>query len=240
MEINEKVKIVLSHPQDGQNIGSVCRAMKTMGITKLCIVGDGTYEEERVKTLSVHAYDIYENAERVSTLKEALLSSSLSIATTRRKGKFRKLRVFNPEEISKQINNSEGLVSIVFGRESDGLRDDEVNECGEICTIPTSVLFPSLNLSQAVQIICYEIFKNNNKYKDERIGVNKERVECAKNNISSSLENIGYYKRDDEKKWTEIFISNIIERAMMSEREVKKLEDIFEKAEKISRFKEKK
>lgn len=239
MEIQERVKIVLTEPQDGANIGSVCRAMKTMGLSNLVIVGSDEYDENRVKTLSVHAYDVYENAERIKTLKEALLHSTLTIATTRRRGKFRKLRTFTPEEVAEQVLTSDGEVSIVFGRESDGLRDDEVEECAEICTIPTSPIFPSLNLSQAVQIICYEIFKNSDKYKDKRIGVNKERIEKAKDNISQSLENIGYYKREEEKKWTEIFFSDIMERAMMSEKEVQKMEKIFNKAEKISRFKEK-
>ncbi|MDD3823315.1 MAG: TrmH family RNA methyltransferase, partial [Sphaerochaetaceae bacterium] len=52
----DRIRIVLVEPQDGANIGSVCRAMKTMGIRRLAITGDKVYDETRVRTLAIHAY----------------------------------------------------------------------------------------------------------------------------------------------------------------------------------------
>ncbi len=71
---------------------------------------------------------------------------------------------------------NEGIVSIVFGRESNGLTEDEVNCCSEVVTIATSEAFPSLNLSQAVQIITYNLFNNLKTLKTERKIVDKKRI----------------------------------------------------------------
>ncbi|MDA3940284.1 MAG: RNA methyltransferase, partial [Spirochaetia bacterium] len=54
--MNDKLKhiqIVLVQPQSSENIGSVCRAMKTMGISKLAIIGSTIYDPNRIKKLSV-------------------------------------------------------------------------------------------------------------------------------------------------------------------------------------------
>ena len=66
-EWSERIEIVLVETQDGANIGSVCRAMKTMGLVNLTIVGDREYDENRVRTLALHASDLWENAKRTKT-----------------------------------------------------------------------------------------------------------------------------------------------------------------------------
>ncbi len=237
---SERIEIVLVETQDGANIGSVCRAMKTMGLTHLTIVGDRVYDEDRVRTLALHASDIWENARRCSTLDEALSTSVFTVGATRRRGKFRKMSAYSPEQLSEKIKSlPEGKVSIVFGREADGLRDDEVNKCAAICTIPTSPLFPSLNLSQAVQIICYTLFTLGMEYKTGLVAVTKDRIDKAVEGMSHNLSEIGYYKWDEEKKWTEQFLSDLIERAALSESELQRFEKIFHKTESIVKFKDK-
>ncbi len=236
----DRIEIVLVDTQDGANIGSVCRAMKTMGLTKLTIVGGRVYDEDRVRTLALHAADIWENAKRCSTLEEALSSSIFTVGATRRRGKFRKMSSYSPEQLSDKIKSlPEGKVSIVFGREADGLRDDEVNMCAAICTIPTSPLFPSLNLSQAVQIICYALFTGGMEYRTGLVAVTKERIDRAVDSMSANLEEIGYYKWDEEKKWTEQFLSDLIERAALSESELQRFEKLFRKTQSIVKFKDK-
>ncbi len=237
---SERIEIVLVETQDGANIGSVCRAMKTMGLTELTIVGDRTYDEDRVRTLALHASDIWERARRCPTLDEALSDSIFSVGATRRRGKFRKMSAYSPEQLSDKIKSlPEGKVSIVFGREADGLRDDEVNKCAAICTIPTSPLFPSLNLSQAVQIICYALFTGGMEYRTGLVAVTKDRIGRAVEDMSHNLSEIGYYKWDEEKKWTEQFLSDLIERAALSESELQRFEKIFRKTESIVKFKDK-
>lgn len=235
----DRIEIVLVETQDGANIGSVCRAMKTMGLTQLAIVGDRVYDDNRVRTLALHASDVWENAARYRTLDEALASSSFTVGATRRRGKFRKMSSYSPEQLSEKIKSlPEGKVSIVFGREADGLRDDEVNKCAAICTIPTSPLFPSLNLAQAVQIISYALFTGGMEYRSGMTAVTKERIAGAVEGMSKNLEEIGYYKWDEEKKWTEQYLLDLIERAGLSESELQRFEKIFRKTESIVKYKD--
>jgi len=233
-----RIQIVLIETQDGANIGSVCRAMKTMGITKLVLVTNNEYDENRVRTLALHASDIWENRTVYKTLDEALKTSIYSVGATRRRGKFRKSDYLSPEQLSDKISHmGEGLVSIVFGREASGLTDDEVNSCSQIVTIPTSKKFPSLNLSQAVQIITYNLFNNLKPYPVENTPVNKERVRIAVESSMDNLDDIGYFKQDLEKQWTTTLLKDVYERAQLTESELKRLEKLFYKVSKIAKYK---
>lgn len=235
----ERIHIVLVDTQDGANIGSVCRAMKTMGITNLDLVTTRCYDEDRVRTLALHASDIWENAKFYKTLEDALKNSVYVIGSTRRRGRHRKLSALSPDQLVDRINEyPEGIVSIVFGREADGLRDDEVAMCSEIVTIPTSDSFPSLNLSQAVQIITYSLFKGASKYPSGMVSVSRERSNEVTASIMDSLTTIGYFKQDEEEKWTRQFLRDLIERAHLSESEVKLFQKLFNKTEKIKIYKD--
>ncbi len=235
----ERIHIVLVDTQDGANIGSVCRAMKTMGLTKLDLVTTRVYDENRVRTLALHAADLWENARRFETLQEALKESVFTVASTRRRGKHRKLSAYSPEQLAEHINNiPEGDISIVFGRESDGLRDDEVMMCSSIVTIPTSDRFPSLNLSQAVQIVCYTLFQNAQVYPQGMTAVSHERVEKASEEACTHLRNIGYFKWDEEEKWMLQFFKDTLEKATLSESEMQRFEKLFAKIESIKVYKD--
>lgn len=236
----DRIQIVLVDTQDGANIGSVCRAMKTMGIERLALVSDREYDENRVRTLALHARDVYENRVVYPSLADALRDSIFTVGATRRRGKFRKMSSFSPEQLASKLSElPEGRISIVFGRESDGLRDDEVAQCSSIVTIPTSERFPSLNLSQAVQIICYVLFQNAQVYRQGMTAVDHQRIEKAVEGISSHLKAIGYYKWDEEEKWTRQFLADTLERAALSESEMQRFEKIFSKTETIARFRKK-
>lgn len=235
-----RIQIVLVDTQDGANIGSVCRAMKTMGISRLVLVSDRTYDENRVRTLALHASDIWENAIYCRTLEEALSSSIFSVGATRRRGKFRKSSSLSPEELSDKISlMGEGLVSIVFGRESNGLTDEEVNCCSQIVTIPTSENFPSLNLSQAVQIITYNLYNELKPEIAEKVAVDKGRIQKSVDDSISHLDEFGYFKQEFEKQWTESFLKDVYERAQLTENEIKRMEKIFSKMTKIAKYKNK-
>ena len=235
----DRIEIILCDTQDGANIGSVCRAMKTMGLTRLTLVTDRIYDDERVRTLALHAYDLYENRKEFTDLKSAISDSILSVAATRRVGKGRKTSRMNPEELADLINGlGNGKVSVVFGCESNGLSDEQVRACSMVVTIPTSDRFPSLNLSQAVQIICYSLFRRLRPYSGQSNVVTSERVGKAASDCIANLEEIGYFKNGDEKSFTLEFLTSVMERAGMTEGEVQRMEKIFSKTSKIARHRE--
>lgn len=234
----DRIEIILCDTQDGANIGSACRAMKTMGLSHLTLVTNQKYDENRVRTLALHASDLYENRKEFTNLSDALKDSVLSVAATRRRGKDRKTSCVTPVELANHINNfGKGKISIVFGCEANGLSDEQVHLCSMVVTIPTCDAFPSLNLSQAVQIICYELFQKMKKYPAGGNIVTTERVGKAADVCIEALDKIGYFKIDDERVFTREFLCDQFARSSMTESEVRRMEKIFTKASSISRYK---
>jgi len=222
------IQIVLVEPQSSENIGSVCRAMKTMGISKLSIVGKTIYDSGKIKNLSVHSYEVYENSKRFDNLKKALENSVLSAGTTRRTGKKRKYISVFPEELSRKISSiKSGEISIVFGRESSGLTVEELEECNIAVTIPSSPDCPSLNLAQAVQVITYSIYSANFKGSGYT-PVTSKRMKEVIDTISDSLGKLNFFKKN-EKKELEQFFNDIFSRAGISQTESVRIEKTFKK-----------
>ncbi|WP_236685506.1 RNA methyltransferase [Geobacter pickeringii] len=158
--IKEQISVVLVEPQSPGNVGMVCRAMKNMGLRELRIVKGCCLDHPEALKFAVSAKDLLEGARVFSTLQEALADTELSVATTRRHGKYRQ-EIFSPTEIVAKIaaNLSANRAAFVFGREDNGLSTDELSLCRWHATIPTSNEYGSLNLAQAVLIFCYELFK---------------------------------------------------------------------------------
>ena len=220
------IQIVLVEPQSSANIGAVCRAMGTMGITRLVITGNAIYNTARIKDLAIHSFDIYKNSKRFKNLKTALENSVLSAGATRRTGKKRKYISVYPEELSKKIDSIEsGEISIVFGRESSGLTVEELAECNIAVTIPSSPDSPSLNLAQAVQVITYSIFRSKFEGKGYK-PVNSKRMDQIMGTITESLESIDFFKKN-EKTELEHFFSDIFSRAGISQTESLRIEKTF-------------
>jgi tRNA/rRNA methyltransferase len=159
-QISKQVAIVLVEPQNPGNIGMVCRAMKNMGLFDLRLVNPCPVDHPEAVKFAVSAKDMLGKAALFPTLAAALADVPISVATTRRHGKYRQ-EIFMPDEIADKILADGGVngAAIVFGRDDSGLTTDEVALCRWQATIPTGNEFGSLNLAQAVLIFCYELFK---------------------------------------------------------------------------------
>lgn len=237
----ENICVILDHPDEPRNIGSACRAMANNDIKKLRIVGKKSdYDAEKISVLAIHAFYIYENAEFFNSITEAAEDCVLSFGTTRRRGKYRKGKLFLPEEfasladeISGSKENPGGKVALVFGNERTGLTDSELSECTDAVTIPSSIEFGSLNLSHAVQIMCYHLFRKNNSFLKGYTPVSLKRLDETVSVISENLKKIGFFKvagqNDMEKFW-----KSILSRAALSEGEVQYIEKVFTKAAGLS------
>ena len=154
------IEIVLVRPDGDANIGAVCRAMKSMGFASLTLVfpEERAVDEEIVATWALSARDIYHGARTVSSLEEALSSSSWSVGLTRRTGMRRTRRVVAVEEMAAEAAARAAAgarTALVFGNEATGLTREELEACSLAATIETDPAFPSLNLSHAVQLVCY-------------------------------------------------------------------------------------
>lgn len=240
------IAIVLSRPEEARNVGAVCRAMANSGLSDLRIVGEkGNIDSQKVKMLAIHAFDVFLQAKFFSSLKGSLSDCTFSCATTRRRGKKRKGKLLLPEEAASLVdrvtgNKGEeggGKAAIVFGNERTGLNDEEVNECNVGVTIPASEEFGSLNLSHAVQIMCYVLFRFAGERQAGYIPIDAAHLQNLVTSISNNLQEIGFFSVAGKrgKEGMEMFWRDILARAALSKGEAQYLEKIFNKIAGLTR-----
>lgn len=161
------IRIVLVEPAGALNVGSVARVMKNMGLQQLVLVNphcDPGGEEAR--RMAVHGGDVLVAAKRVATLPQALQGCQRAIATT---GRIEQSLVghgaIDPIESPRSalpwlLSSSDSAPfasALIFGPEDRGLSNTELNYAQRFVRIPTSPVYPSLNLAQAAAICCYEL-----------------------------------------------------------------------------------
>ncbi|HIA51980.1 MAG TPA: RNA methyltransferase [Candidatus Melainabacteria bacterium] len=147
------------------NIGAVARAMKNFALSDLRLVSPPkNYKDAEARKMAVGAFDILKNASVFESLEDALKDVAVSVGTT--SGKQRKLIPAPLAEISPSLLESanSNKVAFILGDERDGLRQEDLNRCHHIVTIPTSEALPSLNLAQAACIIGYELSRSGNNF----------------------------------------------------------------------------
>lgn len=229
------IVIVLDHPDESRNIGAACRAMANNDISELRIVGKiEDYDIEHIHVLAIHAGVIFDNAHFYDSIREATADCSICAGTTRRRGKKRG-KLLLPEEFAKmtsETTDSNAKVAIVFGNERTGLTDPQLDECNLGVTIPSSDNFGSLNLSHAVQILSYHMYRQSlvEKKSDYRgyTPLSLERVDKTVQNITDNMQKIGFFKMPGREDM-ENFWRSILSRASLSEGEAQYLEKTFTK-----------
>lgn len=154
----ENVRIVLVNTSHTGNIGSVCRAMKTMGLSDLVLVDPVQEPDSHASALAAGATDILGNAKIVPELKDAIADCQLTIATSAR-SRTLSWPMLEPRECGKKVveEGRNAKVALVFGRENSGLTNEELQQCQFHVHIPSNPEYSSLNLAMAVQTLCYEI-----------------------------------------------------------------------------------
>ena len=155
----ENVAIVLVQPQIPENIGAVARAMHNMGLDRLVVVDPKNLDTDRMnKTATGSSTKVLEGMDIYKNLREALAPFQYLIGTTARIGASRPA-LANPRSLARKLIpiSRDNLVAILFGPEDRGLSNDQLRFCHTIATVPTAS-FSSLNLAQAVMIVCYELF----------------------------------------------------------------------------------
>ena len=83
-DIKNQIDIILVETSHPGNIGSVARAMKTMGLSNLILVNPKEFPSKEAFMLSGNAQDVIEQATVVNTLEEAIKDSTNIYATSAR------------------------------------------------------------------------------------------------------------------------------------------------------------
>jgi len=157
-ELLERVRVVLCRPSHPGNIGASARAMKTMGIADLRLVAPSRFPAPEAQWMAAHAGDVLANARVHPQLGDALADCDAAFALSARPREWSP-QVLEPRAAAALAleRAASGPVAFVFGAESAGLTNEEIFACQFLVHIPTSADYRSLNLAQAVQVICYEV-----------------------------------------------------------------------------------
>lgn len=152
------VRIVLVNTTLSANIGAAARAMKTMGLSDLCLVDPKLFPSAEATSLASGASDVLAAARVVATLDEAVADCSLVIGTSARSRTipWPLLDARQAGEVV-QAESAQQKVAIVFGREDRGLTNEELHRCNYHVCIPTNEEYGVLNVAAAVQVLAYEV-----------------------------------------------------------------------------------
>ena len=162
------INIVLIETSHPGNIGSVARAMKTMGLSRLSLVNPKDFPSGDANALSGNARDVLDAAIIYPNLDAAIKESTFVYATSARNRSINWPTV-NPEEAADRILDQvagDKEISIIFGREDRGLTNEELQLANFHLEIPANPDYPVLNIAMSVQIVTYELFKNRNTSQD--------------------------------------------------------------------------
>jgi tRNA/rRNA methyltransferase len=154
------ITIVLNRPRYPENIGSAARAACNMGISRLVVVNPENFDIKRVSALATHAASgVVQKISHCDDLQAALGPFHYVVGTTARLGGERQT-VTSPAQMAQALvpMSRDNSVALLFGPEDRGLTNEEIRFCHLLVNIPTAD-FSSLNLAQAVMVLCYELFK---------------------------------------------------------------------------------
>jgi len=229
------VRIVLVEPAGPMNVGAIARVMKNFGLTNLVLVNPqcDPLSAEAMK-MAVHAKDVLESAVQVGTLPEALQGCVRAIATTARVRDWQ-TPMENPRTaLPWLLEEPEKPSALIFGREDRGLSNEELNYAQRFVRIPSSEIYPSLNLASAVGICCYELAQHTQQPQPLTANATElaplDLVEGYYQQLESLLLNIGYIHPHTAASRMEKF-RQLYNRARLTTNEVAMLRGILRQAQ---------
>ena len=155
-----EIRIVLVEPSHPGNIGGAARAMKTMGLSSLAVVNPKRFPDPQADWRAAGALDIIEQAQICDSISAAVADSVL-VAGTSARARHIPWPMLTSAQFAEFVHTKfkpDDCISVLFGREDNGLTNDELNLCNKHVRIPSNDRYGSLNLAMSVQIIAYDLF----------------------------------------------------------------------------------
>jgi len=228
----DSISIILVRCRFHENVGSVARAMKNMGLHRLVIVNGCSPLHMKAYKLASGAEEVLERAEEYFTLREAISEMGCVVGMTSREGRQRHPllapRALVEKLVSVSLKNSVGLV---FGPEREGLTNEELSLCHLFVKVPSSESFPSLNLAQAVMILCYELFQSSGEFREVLPCLAPtEQIERMFDHMEKTLLQIGFLEPRHPERVMRV-LRRMFGRSQLDEREVRILRGIWSQME---------
>jgi tRNA/rRNA methyltransferase len=227
--------VVLVEPQLGENIGAAARAMANFGLSQLRIVNPRQgWPNDKAQMMATGAARVLDQAALYASLEAAIADCNFVIATTARAHDQAK-SVLGPaqaaELMAPRVVAGEN-VAILFGRERNGLENDEVALADVILTLPVNPAFASLNLAQAVVIVAYEWFKLANGGRlpfampNKSAPAGKEQLLAFFQSVERELEKVEFFRPPDKRNTMQINLRNIFTRMQPTQQDIQTLHGV--------------
>ncbi len=216
------ISIILVRPRFPENIGSVARAMKNMGLSRLIVVNGSSPLHANAYKLASGAEDILERAEEFLTLGEAISEMGYVVGLTSREGRERRPDL-TPEALAKKLIplSQKNVIGLVFGSEKEGLTNEELSLCHLCARILSVESFPSLNLAHAVMVVCYELLKTSMESSSRPAQLaHAEQLERMFEHMEKTLLSMGFLDSNNPKRIMRV-LRRFLGRSQMDEREVR-------------------
>ncbi|MEM0350659.1 MAG: RNA methyltransferase [Archaeoglobaceae archaeon] len=216
------IHVVLVELKIPENIGFIARVLKNFGYENLYLY-KCNLTEESFKT-AANAKDILENAKKIEDLWSFLSKFNLVVGTTGISGgEYRYFRkpMLTPEQLKEYL---EGEVAILFGREDFGLLNEELEMCHVLVKIPTSDVYPVMNVSHAAAVILYIL--RDAKKSEEKLAT-AEDIEILIRKVSELFDLINFPER--RRKREIVTLRRVLGRARMRDYEFESIMGIFTK-----------
>ncbi len=161
IDLEKDFIVILHETQDIVNIAGTVRAMLNMGFWRLRLVRPALFDAYRVAGIAHGSEALLEQIEFFDDLPSALADVGYAVGTTAR-GRTPAFVWQHPREAAPELirlaDTGARPIALIFGREDKGLTSEELDYCDRVITVPTSPKRTSLNLAQAVLLICYELW----------------------------------------------------------------------------------
>lgn len=227
--------VVLVEPQLGENIGAAARAMGNFGLSRLRLVKPRqAWPNPKARMMAAGADRILDQAELYDTLEAAIADCSFVAATTARAHDQAK-PVVSPEEgvrlFGARVAAGES-VAIVFGRERNGLENEEVALADCIVTFPINPAFASLNLAQATALLAYEWFKLVSAgalpfaMPRKSQAAPKEQLLAFFANLERELERVEFFRPAEKRETMVVNLRNIFTRMQPTRQDIQTLHGV--------------
>ena len=227
--------VVLVEPQLGENIGAAARAMANFGLERLRLVKPRQrWPNDKAVMMAAGADRILDGTVLYDSLEAAIADCAFVLAATARAHDQAKPVVGAAEAAAEMADHVAAgeTVAIVFGRERNGLENDEVALADRILTLPVNPAFASLNLAQAVVVVAYEWFK----LRDGRQAPLRHAAEIRAGgegaavaffaSLERELEKVEFFRPADKRETMQINLRNIFTRMQPTQQDIQTLHGV--------------
>ena len=237
MNTLDNIRIVLDHTSHPGNIGAAARAMKVMGMEGLHLVNPQRFPHSQATALASSADDLLDKAQIHSSLAAALEGCTLVLGTSARRRSIAQ-DILEPREAAARAIAERGPVAVVFGCEKSGLDNEALDRCHALVTVPTSDRYMSLNLAQAVQVLCYELYlaaRGDRVATDgeNRLPATADRMEVFFERMERTMQAIGF-STPGQTETLHRRIRRVFQRARLDDDELNMLNGILSRTLKIA------